>query len=258
MKGSSVDIRSKVALFFLVILFSIIFNSPLFLFGLLLCTLLIGTVCSVDMKKVATVILPLLPVFILLGLCSGFFSLAEFTGPANKAVLFCLGDSVCASRGGLLLGLSYLCRLTLMILSTSILLQTTPLDDFVGFFNAIRFPPSVSFVITTAIRFVPELNRRKEQIITAQRARGVELETGQRLRGLKARVSIMIPLIINGIALAEHLSIALLNRGFGYSSHWTVMKKEKLAILDYLILLACLILFFIAIFIRMRRSWFLL
>ena len=103
MKDSSVDIRSKSALFFLVILLSMIFNSPLFLSGLLVCALLIGRSCSVDMKKVAAIILPLLPIFILLGLCAGFFSVAEFTDPANRDALFCLGDSLCASRGGLLL-----------------------------------------------------------------------------------------------------------------------------------------------------------
>lgn len=258
MKFSSIDIRSKSALFFLVILLSMIFNSPLFLFSLLVCTLLIGAACSVDMKKVVAIILPLIPIFIVLGLCSGFFSVAVFTDPANKEPLFCFGDSVCASRGGLLLGVSFLCRLIVMILATSMFLQTTPLDDFIHLFNIFRLPPSASFVITTAIRFVPELNRRKEQIINAQRARGVDLETGQWLSGLKARISIMIPLIINGISLADHLSIALLNRGFGYSKHWTVMKKAKLAMFDYLILLICLLLLFVAIFIRSSSSCFLL
>ncbi|WP_419175030.1 energy-coupling factor transporter transmembrane component T family protein [Desulfosediminicola sp.] len=258
MKNLSVNVRSKLALFFLVIVFSMIFNSPFFLSGLLLCTLLIGMVCSVDMKKVAAILLPLLPIFILLGISSGFFSVARFTDQANNGVLFCLGDSVCATRGGFLLGVSFLCRLTLMILSTSILLQTTSLDDFIDFFNTTGLPPSVSFVITTAIRFVPELNRKKEQIINAQRARGVDMETGQWLRGLKARISIMIPLIIQGISLAEHLSIALLNRGFGCRNNWTVMKKAKLVMFDYFILLACLLLFFVGVVIRSRSSYFLL
>jgi energy-coupling factor transport system permease protein len=68
----------------------------------------------------------------------------------------------------------------------------------------------------------------------------------------------MIPLMINGISLAEHLSIALLNRGFGYSNHWTVMKKAKLTMFDYLILLICLLLLLVAIFIRSSSSFFLL
>lgn len=258
MNSVSVDVRSRLALFFLTIVFSMIFNSPFFLSGLLLCTVLLGRVCGVDMKKVAAILLPLLPIFLLLGISSGFFAVGNFTDPANEAVLFCVGDGVCATRGGLLLGISFLCRLTLMVLSTSILLQTTPLDDFIDFFNSTRLPPSVSFVITTAIRFVPELNCRKEQIINAQRARGVDLEAGQWLRGLKARVSIMIPLIIYGISLAENLSIALLNRGFGCQNHWTVMKKSQLVMLDYLILLACLLLFVVGIVIRCRSSYFLL
>jgi len=254
----SVDIRAKLALFFLVTLLSMIFNSPLFLFSLLFSTLLAGMVSSANLKKVGTTLLPLLPLFILLAVCTGFFSLAEFTDPNNDTVLFCLGDSLCASKGGLLLGVSFLCRITIMILSTSILLQTTPLDDFIHFFNSIGLPPSISFVITTALRFVPELNRKKEQIINAQRARGVDLEAGQWFRGLKARISIMIPLIINGISLAEHLSIALLNRGFGYSNHWTVMKKTKLTMLDMLILLICLLLLAVAIFIRSCTAYLLI
>ena len=258
MKYSSVDICAKSALFFLIILLSMIFNSPLFLFGLVISTLLVGIACAVDMKKVLAIILPLLPVFILLGLCSGLFSVTEFTDAANKEVLFCFGENLCASRGGLLLGVSFLCRIIVMILSTSMFLQTTPLDDFIHFLNALKLPPSISFVITTAIRFVPEINRRKGHIINAQRARGVDLETGQWFRGVKARISIMIPLIINGISLAEHLSITLLNRGFGYSDHWTVMKQAKLKLSDYIILLICLLLFFGALFTRTSSSYFLL
>lgn len=256
MNIASVDIRPKLALFFLTTLLSMIFNSPLFLSCLLFCTLLVGIVSSADIK--ATTLLPLLPLFILVAICTGFFSVAEFTDPANEAELFCPWDGVCASRGGVFLGVSFLFRITIMILSTSILLQTTPLDDFIHFFNRMGLPPSVSFVITTALRFVPELNRKKEQIINAQRARGIDLEAGQWFRGLKARISIMIPLIINGISLAEHLSIALLNRGFGYSNHWTVMKKTKLTMIDVLILLICLLLFVAAIFIRSRSTYLLL
>lgn len=252
------DIRAKLALFFLITLLSMMFNSPLFLSGLLVCTVLVGMSCSADLRKVAGIILPLLPVFILLGIFTSFFSLAEFTDPANKEVLFCVSDQVCASQGGALLGVSFLCRLTVMILSTFVLLQTTPLDDFIHFFNAIGLPPTVSFVITTAIRFVPELNRRKEQIINAQRARGVDLETGQWVRGLKARISIMIPLIISGITLSDHLTIALLNRGFGYSNHWTVMKKVKLTRLDYFILTSCLLLLLVALYLRSIGSYCLL
>lgn len=258
MKYSSVDIRAKTALFSLVILLSMIFNSPLFLVGLFGSTILVGIAFSVDMKKVAAIILPLLPVFLLLGLCSGLFSVTDFTDPAHQETLFCFGDDVCVSRGGILLGVSFLCRISVMITSTTIFLQTTPLDEFIHLLNALKLPPSVSFVITTAIRFVPEINRKKDQITNAQRARGVDLETGQWFRGIKARISIMIPLIINGITLAEHLSIALLNRGFGYSNHWTVMKQAKLKLFDYIILLICLLLLFVAIFVRSNSSSFLL
>ncbi len=250
MRTSLVDVRAKLALFFLVTLVAIIFNSPLFLASLLIFVLLTGAICAVNLKKMVMLISPLLPIFILLGLFTSFFSLTEFTSPVNQETLFCLGDEVCVTRGGALLGISMLCRIIVMIFSTSILLQTTPLDEFVHFFNTIGLPPTFSFVITTAIRFVPEIDRKKDQVINAQRARGVDLETGQWIRGLKARISIMIPLIISGINLAENLSIALLNRGFGYSNHWTIMKELRLKGTDYFLIFVCLLLLIVAIYMR--------
>ena len=103
-------------------------------------------------------------------------------------------------------------------------------------FVKLRLPTALSFLITTALRFVPALDRKRDLIMAAQQARGIDLNRGNWFRQFKNRMAIMIPLIVNSLVIADQLSMALMNRGFGYKKEWTQMTRLTIRKRDYLML----------------------
>ena len=198
---------------------------------------------------------PLLPLFIMIIIFTGFTGSDGFVHEENRVIIFTLWTKLKMTRGGLMLGMTFLLRLTNMVVMTIIILESTALDDFINLFIKLKLPHSLSFIITTAIRFVPELNKKRDLIITAQRARGIDTNKGGWFRQYKVHISIMIPLIINSIIMADQLTMGMLNRGFGYTNNWTVLSELKLKPTDYFTVVICLIGMISGIALRIQANW---
>jgi energy-coupling factor transport system permease protein len=76
-------------------------------------------------------------------------------------------------------------------------------DEIVQLLHNLRLPPSAAFVITTAIRFIPALDRRRIQILEAQQARGARLEVKGITGPVRASIPIIVPLLIYSIMTAN-------------------------------------------------------
>jgi len=209
-----------------------------------------GLYTGLSLKQMFARLIPLTPLFFMIMLFTGFNSGAGFIHPENQVPILTLWPGAEMTRGGLMLGVTFLLRLVNMVVLTQIILASTPLDEFINLFVKLKLPPALSFLITTAIRFVPALDKKRNLIITAQRARGVDLDEGNWFRQFKSRVAIMIPLMVNAIILSDQLSMALMNRGFGYRKTWTIMTRLRFRKTDYLILFVCLISLVSALVIR--------
>lgn len=260
---STLDIRSKLSGFFVFLTWSFLFNHPAWHF--IMGVLIISTAISMglSLKSIFSRLLPLLPLFLMIIVFTGFAGTQDFLHQENKTILFTIpigfkmagsGIILEMSKGGLMLGLSFLLRLINMVVMTILILESTDLDDFINLFIRLKLPHSLSFIITTAIRFVPELDKKRNLIINAQRARGIDPDQGGWLRHFKVRISIMIPLIINSIIMADQLSMALLNRGFGYKNHWTILSELRLEKKDYLALIICFFILTSGITLRYKGS----
>jgi energy-coupling factor transport system permease protein len=249
---SSLDIRGKLALFTLFTIWSFLFNHPIYHLTMGILITSTGLSMGLSFKKIFSRLLPLLPIFIMIIIFTGFTTSDGFAHQENKTVLF-TWTKLTMTKGGLMLGLTFLIRLTNMVVLTIIILESTALDDFINLFIKLKFPHSLSFVITTAIRFVPELEKKRTQIGNAQKARGVDMDKGGWIRHFKVRISIMVPLIINSIIMADQLSMGLLNRGFGYKNNWTNLSELKMNPKDYLIVFICLIFLISGITVKIYR-----
>lgn len=252
---SSLDIRSKLALFILFTMGSFLFNHPVCHLTMAILVIFTGRRMGVSLPRLFSKLLPLLPLFIMIILFTGFTGSGGFVHEENRVILFTLWTKLEMTRGGILLGTTFLLRLINMVVLTLILLESTPLDEFINLFIKLKLPHSLSFIITTAIRFVPELDKKRGLIIDAQRARGIDMNQGGWLRRYKVHISIMIPLIINSIVMADQLTMGLLNRGFGYTNTWTVLSELKLKSKDYVTLILCLISLVSGIALRIQGTW---
>jgi energy-coupling factor transport system permease protein len=100
-------------------------------------------------------------------------------------------------------GITFVLRVLMMVLATAFLTISTPVDEIVQLLYNLRLPPSAAFVITTAIRFIPALDRRRIQILEAQRARGARLKVKGITGPVRASVPMMVPLLIYSIMTAN-------------------------------------------------------
>ena len=129
--------------------------------------------------------------------------------------------SLSLSQGGLLLGLLFTLRLTLMIVYAALLtLTTTPIELTDGIEKMLtplrryRFPVhEFALMMTLTLRFIPILLREAERIRNAQLSRGVSVE-GSLLERVRNVIPMLLPLLMSAIRKADDLATAMAARHY--------------------------------------------
>ena len=99
--------------------------------------------------------------------------------------------------------------------------------------NAVRkmgVPYEISFILTTAMRYVPMIGRKVRQISDAQQSRGIDLRP--RFKNIPNFMALMMPLLFQSFILADDLALAMESRGFGCKARST-RKSYRLALKEY-------------------------
>ena len=98
----------------------------------------------------------------------------------------------------------------LLTYTTSPLQLTDGLEHLLTPLKKIRFPVhELSMMMSIALRFIPTLIEETDKIISAQKARGADFETGSLLRRAKALIPILVPLFISAFRRADELATAM-------------------------------------------------
>ena len=136
-------------------------------------------------------------------------------------------------------------RLFLLVMGTSILtLTTTPvaltdgLESLLTPLKWIRFPVhELALIMSIALRFIPTLIGETNRIISAQKARGADFETGGLIRRAKAMIPVLVPLLVSSLRRAEELGDAMDARCYSGAKGRTKYKKLTFSWRDLLGLL---------------------
>lgn len=155
-------------------------------------------------------------------------------------LMFSQGDTVLFEFGivtitmeGLLSSLTIIIRFILIVLMSTILtLTTTPLEIADGIesllnpLKKIKVPvQEIALILSIALRFVPTLMQETEKIMNAQRARGMDFNSGTLIERMKKVVPLLIPLFISAIDRADQLAIAMTARGYRGGDHRTKLRQ---------------------------------
>lgn len=249
------DVRTKMLGFLGIIIFTFLFQDPLYQLLTVCLTGLLAFWIRIPPRKIVRMFAPLIPIVISIILITGFtFAPERFDLASNQAILFYAlpGDRLGATVGGLLMGTTFLFRLFSMMIASSVLTLTTSMDDFTQFFQKMKVPVEVSMMLTTAIRFIPTLDKKRRLIIEAQKARGVDFNNKGIIGTIRAYLPIMIPMFINSILMANSLSMAMLNRGYGLSRTWTSMRELTFVSRDYWTISLIVLSISSAVFVRFK------
>lgn len=98
----------------------------------------------------------------------------------------------------------------LLTYTTSPILLTDGLERLLRPLKRVNFPVhELSMVMSIALRFIPTLIQETDKIISAQKARGADFDSGNLLQKAKALLPILVPLFISSFRRAEELATAM-------------------------------------------------
>lgn len=148
-------------------------------------------------------------------------------------------------RESIIFTIFFVLRLFFLVMGSALLtLTTTPVELTDGIESLltplkwIRFPVhELALIMSIALRFIPTLIDETNRIISAQKARGADFESGNIFKRIKAIVPILIPLLISAFRRAEELGDAMDARCYSGSKNRTKYKKLKFGWRDLIITL---------------------
>lgn len=98
----------------------------------------------------------------------------------------------------------------LLTYTTSPILLTDGLERLMNPLKKIRVPVhELSMMMSIALRFIPTLIEETDKIMSAQKARGADFETGNLVQKAKALIPLLVPLFISAFRRADELAIAM-------------------------------------------------
>jgi energy-coupling factor transport system permease protein len=98
----------------------------------------------------------------------------------------------------------------LLTYTTSPIALTDGLEALLNPLKKLRLPVhELSMMMCIALRFIPTLIEETDKIISAQKARGADFESGKLMERVKALVPILVPLFISAFRRADELATAM-------------------------------------------------
>ena len=149
------------------------------------------------------------------------------------------------TKEGLITAGYMMARLLMLVAGTFLLTYTTSplaltdgIESLLNPLKKIRFPVhELAMMMSIALRFIPTLIEETDKIMSAQKARGADFETGNIAKRAKAMLPLLIPLFVSAFRRADELAIAMESRCYHGGKGRTRMKQLKMRFGDYLALI---------------------
>ena len=118
---------------------------------------------------------------------------------------------------GLVNALRMVLRIMMLIMGTFLLTYTTSpisltdgLERLLEPLKKIRVPVhELAMVMSIALRFIPTLIEETDKIMSAQKARGADFESGNLVERARAMLPILVPLFVSAFRRADELAVAM-------------------------------------------------
>lgn len=200
-------------------------------------------VSGIPMRMMAKSVRPILPIIVFTGLLNLFFIK---TGNVifNWTIITITDDGLRTMIFMAVRIVFLICGTSLLTYTTSPIALTDAIERIFSPLKVIHLPAhEIAMMMTIALRFIPTLIEETDKIMSAQKARGADMETGSILKRAKALVPILIPLFVSAFRRAEELALAMECRCYHGGEGRTRMKQLKTTCSDWLAL-AIAVLFF--------------
>ena len=140
-------------------------------------------------------------------------------------------------------------RIIMLIMGTFLLTYTTSpisltdaLEHLLSPLKKLKMPiHELAMMMSIALRFIPTLIEETDKIMSAQKARGADFESGNIFQRAKALVPILVPLFISAFRRADELATAMECRCYHGGEGRTALHVLRYKAADYLALIGFLV-----------------
>ena len=134
---------------------------------------------------------------------------------------------------GLVRAVFMVLRITMLIAGTFLLTYTTSpialtdaMEILFGPLKKLKVPVhEMSMMMSMALRFIPTLIEETDKIMSAQKARGADFETGNLFQRARALLPLLVPLFVSAFRRADELAVAMECRCYHGDEGRTRMKQ---------------------------------
>ena len=141
---------------------------------------------------------------------------------------------------GIRTAITMIVRILLLVASTSLLTYTTSpmaltdgLESLLSPLKKLHVPVhEFSMMMSIALRFIPTLIEETDKIMSAQKARGADFESGNIFQRAKALVPVLVPLFISAFRRADELACAMECRLYHGGEHRTRLHSLRYGKVD--------------------------
>ena len=203
-------------------------------YGLMAAFLLVVIkISTIPPKSIVRGMKPLILILVFTGVLNLFFTegehiLVEFLG-------------ITIYRESLSRAIFMVVRILMLISGTFLLTYTTSpisltdgLESLMAPLKVIKVPVhELSMMMCIALRFIPTLIEETDKIMSAQKARGADFESGTLIEKAKALIPILVPLFISAFRRADELATAMECRCYQGGEGRTKMKLLRYRLWDY-------------------------
>ena len=166
-------------------------------------------VSRVGLRALVRGLKPVLFIIVFTGILNLFFT------PGNRYVLE--WGFLRVSDTGLRNAVFMVLRIMLLIMGTFLMTYTTSpisltdgLERLLNWMKKLRVPVhELAMMMSIALRFIPTLIEETDKIMSAQKARGADFESGGLIQKAKAMIPILVPLFISAFRRADELATAM-------------------------------------------------
>ena len=203
------DPRTKILLVVLYIV-ALFCADSLLAYGILALVLAVCVrISRVGLKALVRGLKPVVFIIVFTGILNLFFT------PGDQALVEWgfLRITTVGARNALFMVL----RIMLLIMGTFLMTYTTSpisltdgLERLLNWMKKLHVPVhELAMIMSIALRFIPTLIEETDKIMSAQKARGADFESGSIIQKAKALIPILVPLFVSAIRRAEELATAM-------------------------------------------------
>ncbi len=148
------------------------------------------------------------------------------------------------TKQGVFTAAAMMARITLLITGTFLLTYTTSpiqltdgLEALLNPLKKLRVPVhELAMMMSIALRFIPTLIEETDKIMSAQKARGADFESGGLVQRAKALIPLLVPLFVSAFRRADELATAMECRCYHGGEGRTKLHVLRFAARDYAVL----------------------